>query len=208
MGLKKESRFNSNKTMVSVKHYKMCIEADGPQDGFEEKQVNNPITGEEVTKYVQLFGSLEGKVVGLEWYDRNFEGNQFTGLNVHITDEQGAEFILEIPVSKKLTTFTKLIENIDVTQPVEFIAGKDKGSNATWFGAKQDGKYIRQRYTKDNLDDCPPAVQNKHTKKWDFSAQEDWLLTRLHEVIIPGVNKEVGADFEADAAEAAEARWA
>jgi hypothetical protein len=39
----------------------------------------------------------------------------------------------------------------------------------------------------ENPGDCPPPVQSKVTKKWNFEAQTEYLMTVMNEVVIPAV---------------------
>lgn len=209
MGLNTNNNSNHAK-IVMIKHNALCLEAKEPTDGYTEKEVTNPTTGEKMIKYIKLFGSLDGNVTKLEFYNTEDQyDQQYIGVNVHMEDA-GEEFILQIPHGKQhFNTFCKIAENIDFTDRVEFWADKDRLKDTTKFGASQNGAGVKYRYTKDNPGPMPPATQNKTTKKWDFSKQNEWLLNNLVDNIIPAVNAQLGVSEKAQAAAAGgEDRWA
>jgi hypothetical protein len=196
-----------------IKHNALVLEAKEPTEGYEEKEVPIPNTDDghgnpkTMTKWIKKFRSLDGQVTELEWYDREIDGRNLLGVKVHMEDG-GDKFLLDIAQnSRSFTTFCKIAENIDFTQPVEFYVQKDKND----IGASQGGVGIKHRYTKDNPGPCPPAKYNNRTKKWDFSAQETWLLDNLLDNILPAVNAQLGVEVKTSAAAAgqsSEDRWA
>jgi hypothetical protein len=179
-------------TILVVKHQAICMESKEPREGFEpvEGGVFNPTTGKQQDKYVRKFGSVDGMVRRLEWYNTEEQyDNQFIGVKVHIEDD-GEQFILDLPYNtRQYSVFTRSMEAVDWTKPVEFCAWPDRASAGTGFMLKQEGQKISQWYTKDNPGAAPPPVQDKITKKWDFSAQQTWLTEKLQNEIIPKVDK-------------------
>ena len=205
MGL--NERTESNKKIVMIKHNGLCVESKEPMAGYVEKEVDIPGTDdgtgkpETMIKYIKKFRSLSGFVTKLEWYDTgDTHKTQYLGVKIHMKDGD-EEFILDIPYNRRyFNVFCKMAENIDFTKEVEFWADKDKSSDHTAFGAEQDGQPVKHRYTKANPGPCPPGKQNTRTKKWDFTDQNEWLLNRMLDVIIPTVNAQLGADEKASAA--------
>jgi hypothetical protein len=185
MGLNTDSGGNAmNK--LHVKRNAICLESSKEIEGYEHVTGTDPIPYE---KWVKKFGSVDGMITEIKWYDteEQFE-NRYQGLHVMI-DDGDEQYTLELPyATKPYDSFTRFAENIDFTKPVEFCAWYDRKSDGTGFCAKQDGQVVRQKYTRENLGECPPAVQNKTTKKWNFDEQRDWLL----ENILENVAKKVG----------------
>lgn len=186
MGLKTDTGGNAmNK--LHVKRNAICLESSKEIGGYE--YVSGEVDGRPYEKWIKKFGSVDGMITEVKWYDteEQFE-TRYQGLHVEIDDGE-EQFTLELPYgTKPYDAFTRFAENIDFTKPTEFTAWHDKVKDSTAFAAKQDGAIIRQKYTRDNLGECPPAVQNKTTKKWNFDEQRDWLL----ENIIENVAKRVG----------------
>jgi hypothetical protein len=136
MGLHEKTLSHSN--FLSVKHGSLCLESNESQDGYEEVTVHNPSTDEDQTKYVRRYAALDGKITKLEWYDREHNGIRFLGLKIHIRDG-GNFFQIDLPFNKRhFDYFTKVMDNIDFSQPVEFHAWPDKKDRRqTAFAIKQ-----------------------------------------------------------------------
>lgn len=192
MGLNNDGAGNGEKIVV-VKHGGLCLESKTEREGYDMIMVPNPSKdGEKQPKWIKKFTNLDGMITDLEWFDTEdkYEA-RFIGLKVHMQDGDET-FALDLPYDKRaFDTFTKIVENIDFSKPVTFTAWQEKDTGRMAFGAKQGGEYIRHRYTKDNLGDCPPAKYHKHSKKWDFSEQRDWLLAHLLDEVIPGLQDQL-----------------
>jgi hypothetical protein len=197
MGLHEQS--TSNSRFLSVKHGAICLEHPAkPQteedferaiaDGFTivQGEVNNV----PYKKAVKKFGSLDGRIVKIEWYDRTHGGDTYRGLKIHVKDG-GEHYQLDLPFEKRqYDYFTKVAENIDYSEPVEFVAWQDKtDERVTAFGVKQGGAFVPWKYTKDNPGDCPPPIQSRTTKKWNFDDQREWLLDRVLNYVAPAVEE-------------------
>lgn len=191
MGLENNNN-GEGMNLVYVKHGGLVLESDEPREGYEKKDdIKNPTTGEMITKYIQKYSALTGRITNIRWYDTKDEYTfRFQGLKI-IVDDGDVAYTLDLPYGKRsYDNFTKMAENIDYKQPITFIAFPDKEDpQTTVFTAKQDGNVVRQKYTKNDPGDCPPATENKRTGKWNFDAQRDWLLDRIHEVVIPCVQE-------------------
>ena len=197
MGLHEKTISNGN--FLNIKHGAICLESKEPIEGYEEVIVDDISktipdgkgghTHPQVTKYIKKYAALDGKTTRIEWYDRTNNGVHYLGAKLHVRDG-GQHFQLDLPFGKKhFDYFTKVMDNIDFSQKVEFNAWKDrKDPRQTAFVIKQNGDYVQWAYTKENMGDCPPAVQNR-SGKWSFEAQREWLLARLQDVIIPAVDE-------------------
>ena len=167
------------KPLLQIKHQSICLESREPMDGYDPIEVQNPRTGETITKYVKKYRSVEGFVDKAEWYKRKDEklNITFAGYKIHISDE-GEHYALDIPFgTAAYSYFVKAAENVNWTQKVEFAAWKDK-EGKTAFVMLQGGQSVKQKYTATHPGDCP-APTKKATPtgdKWDFTDQEIWLL--------------------------------
>ena len=185
-GLQKQTD-DDNKTFLLIKHGSICRESKTPRSGFDPVQVNNPRTGETITKYVEKYKSVEAMVTRLEWYDTADRYDaRYLGWKLHL-DAAGTPCVLDLPFeSRACTRFMKCAENVDWTLPVEFQAfvGSD---DKTVFVMRQNGELIRQRYTRDEPGDCPEPV--KTMKGWNYDAQAQWLHQRMIDRVVPEIEE-------------------
>lgn len=177
----------SNTTFLLIKHHSLILESKTPVDGWEAIEVTNPKTNETTTKYIRRFGSVDGRIRRIEWYDTEDKyPTRFMGAKIHLTDN-GETFVLDLPYnSRHYDSFTKMMENIDYSRPVEFAVWHNAREDSTAFAIKQDGVPVKWKYTRDNMGDCPEATKNK-LGKWNFEPQREWLHERLLNIVIPQV---------------------
>lgn len=188
MALHEKTHSHSN--FLTIKHGAICLEGEEGQEGYE--LVSGEVNGKPYSKYLRKFAAVDGRIVKIEWYSREFDGKSFKGINITLKDG-GQRFTIDLPFAKRpYDYFTKIMDNIDYEQPIEFNAWLDtkakvtNGQFPTAFIAKQNGSIIQWAYTKDNMGECPNAEQDE-MGNWDFRKQRVWLFKRLTEVIIPKV---------------------
>jgi len=175
---------------LAVKHHSICHESKTEQEGHHPVVVENPRSKEKMTKYIKSYKCVEALICKIEWYEREHDGTIYRGWQLFL-DANGVPCVLDLPFNSRAgNRFMKLAEHLDFTQPVEFSAWYDKKNDATAFNVKQNGESISQKYTKDQPGDCPQPTQNK-LGKWNFDAQEEFLLERMENYVIPAV-EEVG----------------
>jgi len=181
---------NSHSNFLTIKHGAICLEGEPNQEGYE--LVEGEINGTPYSKWIRKFGAVDGKIVKIEWYDREYNGKPFKGIHITLKDG-GQRFSLDLPFGKRpYDHFTRIMDNIDYEQPIEFHAWLDtkakviNGQYPTTFSAKQNGSFIQWAYTKNNMGECPNAEQDE-MGNWDFRKQRVWLYKRLVDVIIPKV---------------------
>lgn len=186
----------SDAVFLKVKHHSICQDSKTPREGFQSIEVNNPRTGETITKYYKPYKGVEALITRIEWYDtENTYDQRYIGWKIHL-NAAGTRCVLDLPFdSRPATRFMKLAENIDYTRPVEFRAWYDQKTEKTAFAVFQDGQAVRQRYTMDNPGDCPPPVQD-FRGKWKYDDQMEFLHKRMMDVVIPAV--EEAGNNEAD----------
>ena len=178
MGLKTRSARNNN--FLVVKHGAICREwkpdPDLPPDhednippkGFVETDVKNPSlkgpNGEDVyvKKWLQKFGSLDGTIVGMKWYDTGDRHSQrYMGVKMKIKDS-GETFLLDLSFgTQAYDAFTRMAENIDYNFPIEISVWMDKKTTPpkTAFVIRQHGETVKWRYTRDYNDNILAALQ-------------------------------------------------
>ena len=187
-------RTESAGTFLTVKKGAICLERKLPETPAELERLlsegwvedEGDVDGRPYHKLIKKFASVDGRITKIEWYDREVAFGRRRGLHLRLKDN-GDNFTLDLAFEKKpFDFFTKVAENIDYTQPVEFIAWPDReDSKKTNFACKQNGKWVQWKYKKDDMGECPPAVQSKVTGKWNFDTQREWLLERLLTVVAP-----------------------
>lgn len=185
MGLNEKQQRQSN--FLVIKHHAICLESKEPIEGYEAVEVKNPRTNEMVTKYIKKFESVDGRITKLEWYDTKDQyETRFMGLKIHIKDG-GQHFQLDLPLkSRAYDVFTKLMENINYENAVEFAVWYDRKNDSTAFAVKQGGEFVQWKYTRDEMYGCPLPEQDSFGK-WDFSKQKAFLHGVLINQVIPHV---------------------
>ena len=191
-------------TFLKIKHGHLCQESKKPRDGY--KQIDGVLRdGTPYTKWIYPYKAVSGYVTKIEFYDREFEGRKFRGWHLYI-DADGNPCVLDIPFTSRVNSrFMKVAENIDFRKPVRFSAWPDRKTDSTAFNMQQDGVTIPQKYTRENMYDCPEPVQ-RASGKWDYGEQEDFLVERMMSTVIPTV--EAAAALRPLRAEAAGANGA
>jgi hypothetical protein len=187
---------------LAIKHHSIVHESKTEQAGHKPIVVENPRSKEKITKYIKQYKGVEALICKIEWYNREHDGTTYKGWKLFL-DAAGTPCVLDLPFNSRAgNRFMKLAENIDFTQPVEFSAWYDSKGDATAFNVKQNGQSVSQRYTRDEPGDCPAPTKNR-LGKWNWDAQEEFLLERMEQCVIPAVldagNEMPQADVPADA---------
>lgn len=174
---------------LSIKHKAVCRELqerpvtqkeieDAIAAGYQEITVNNPSKPlpeggfETVQKWVQKFASVKGKILDAEWYDREAKGFRWIGIKLKIKDVDDKEpYFLDLPFNnKEYNVFTRVMENIDYTKPVEICAWPDKSKpNATAVAFKQGEEFLKWKYTRE---DHQNILDDLYAKKMNDLAAE------------------------------------
>jgi hypothetical protein len=175
----------SNGTYLKIKHSCICQESKTEKDGY--KKVEGTLKdGTPWKKWIRPYKAVSGYVDKIERYDREHEGRKFRGWNITINDE-GTRYFLDIPFDSRVNgRWMKLAESIDYNKPVRFSAWHDKKSDSTALNVQQDGVSVPQKYTREEPNGLPEPIQ-RSSGKWDYGAQEDFLVERLIKFVIPNV---------------------
>lgn len=187
-------RSESEAIYLQVKHFSLWREIKAPVEGCETIEVNNPRTAQKVIKYGYRFDNVEGRVVKLEKYDRQYDATRYFGFKMHIVDKS-ERYVLDLPYqSQILRRLLRVAPSIDWAAPLSISAFKSKkekpgdlDSTGIWF--RQRGETIKPYYTREDPRGMPPATQDKITQEWDFKPQHRWLVNELIEHIIPIIDK-------------------
>lgn len=170
---------------LKIKHGCICQESKTEKEGY--KKVEGVLRdGTPWKKWIRPYKAVSGFVDKIERYDREHEGRKFRGWNLLINDGEN-QYNLDIPFDSKVNSrWMKLAEAIDYTKPVRFSAWTDKKTDSTAINLQQDGVSVPQKYTREEPNGLPEPTQ-RASGKWDYSAQEDFLIERLIKFVIPNV---------------------
>lgn len=186
----------NNTLLLTVKYHSICEVSRKERNGFEMIKVPDISTGEEITKYVKRYDTIEAMVTNIEWRDTKQQyDTRFQSWRIHLRNADGDRAVLEIPFkTNACDRLMKLAENIDFSKPVEFRAWCDssgkKDKTAFYVGQREndaDEKSVTvpQKYTRANMGNCPEAVQG--IDGWSYSAQLQYLHGQMMNVVIPRV---------------------
>jgi hypothetical protein len=184
---------------LTIKHHSICRELkpapstpaekeDAIANKFQEITVENPSDVKPdgskgtVQKWVRKFGSLDGRITGLEWYDREHSGVRYMGLKMKLKDE-GETYVLDLGFgSKGYDVFTRVMEDIDYTKPIEISVWQDKKTaNGTAVLWRQGGDSLKWRYTKEWNNNIVQAL-GANPKTQDLAVE---LSDALDKMILP-----------------------
>lgn len=188
-----EKRSSSNTVFLQAKHYCLWQEIKKPVDGCETVEVTNPKTGESLTKYGFAFNSVSGRVMKLVKYDTERKyATRFFGFKLSLLDGSDS-YVFDMPYnSQALRRFLAVAPSVDWTLPLSITVFKGKKQESSgaepivvWF--RQRGETVKAYFSREQPHGMPPAVQDQHSKEWDFKAQRRWLVDYLVDNIIPAI---------------------
>lgn len=189
-----ERRSATNTVFLQAKHYCLWQEIKKPVEGCETVEVTNPSTGDTLTKYGYAYHTVTGRVMKIVKYDteKKFK-TRFFGFKLHMEDA-GIPYVFDMPYNgPALRKFLMIAPNVDWSLPLSLTVfkGKKKAEHSgadpmvIWF--RQRDETVKAYFTKDNLHGMPEAIQDPHSKEWDFRAQRRWLVNYMVEHIIPAI---------------------
>lgn len=187
-------REGGNITYLQIKDFSIWKEIKALSEGCEAITVNNPSTGETLTKYGYKFDELSGRIVKLEQYNKDFGGTRYVGFNLVLLDD-GKRFSLEMPYeSQVFQRFLLVAPNIVLGLPLSISAFKGKpqragGKDKTAVAFRQDGKNVPQFYSREEPHGMPLATQDPITGTWDFGPQKRWLVQKLISETVPQIEQ-------------------
>lgn len=188
MGL--EDYNNSGTVFLKLKHGHLCEDSKTAREGFDKVE-GNLRDGTPFVKWIKPYRAVSGYIYKIDKYDREFNGRKFRGWNIHL-DDGDFRAVLDIPFESRINSrWMKLAANIDFAKPVRFSAWQDRKTDTLAFNVQQMvdedvWMSVPQLYTRDNMGECPEPVQ-RSSGKWDYGAQEDFLVERMENYVIPTV---------------------
>ena len=190
-----EKRSSSNTVFLQAKHYCLWQEIKKPVDGCETVEVTNPKTGEVLTKYGFAYNTVTGRVMKLVKYDTEQKyAMRFFGFKLHLLDGEDS-YVFDMPYNgPAFRRFLTVAPNIDWTYPLSITVFKgkkkhDAGADPMVVWLRQRGETVKAYFTKEQPHGMPLAIQDEHSKEWDFKAQRRWLTNYLIENILPEIEK-------------------
>lgn len=187
-------------------------EAGGPREGFRPQSFFNPGTGQYVTKFIDhIDNGIIAQPIKLEEYDTGDKyAHRYVGHSLHLYSADANEtYVLDFPYGKRhMRDFARRCPNIDWSKPIwvnAFWGRPDdkapKGHLAFYIrqqNAKGEWVAVRAAFTQEDPGDCPPPVQNRRTRAWDWQEHYCYLSDMLTEQIAPAIEaahaaKEVAA---------------
>lgn len=185
-----------NALRLTVKYDSICEISKQAREGFEDIKVPDVSTGEELTKHIRRYDSIEALITNIEWRDTKQEyAVRFQSWRIHLRNAENQPAILEIPFKSNASDrFMKLAENIDFSRPVEFRAWRDtksdKAKTAFYVGQRanendEKSAKVEQKYRMGQMGDCPEGVEE--LDGWNFAAQRKYLHSQMINVVIPRV---------------------
>lgn len=174
-----------NGTWLKLKHGFLCQESKTEKPGW--KKIEGDFDGEHYVKWIRPYKGVSGYIDRIERYEREFKGRKIRGWNITITDRDG-RYILDIPFTNTRlnSRWMKMAESIDYRKPVRISGWLDKKTDSMAMNIQQEGVTVPQKYTREEPNGMPEPVR-RSSGKWDYSAQEDFLIDRLVRFVIPNV---------------------
>lgn len=174
-----------NGTYLKLKHGYLCQESKTEKEGW--KKVEGEFDGTPYKKWIRPYKAVNGYIDKIERYEREFSGRKIRGWNITINDGDG-HYMLDIPFAsiKVNSRWMKLAESIDYNKPVRISGWLDKKTDSMAINIQQDGVTVPQKYTREDPGEMPEPTQ-RASGKWDYGAQEDFLVDRILRFVIPNV---------------------
>jgi hypothetical protein len=158
------------------------------------------VTGPKDNKVTYSF--IEGDIIDLHVEPAEYQGKEYRKVTVYIQDNDAdgsPVYQLGFPLESGYgASFSSMARNIDFKLPVKISGGMEKMKDSDLSYSKmfirQNGKYVKWYYTKDNDagKKMPPPekiTKGKDKGKMDYSARNDWYEKMLFEVVLPEIRK-------------------
>lgn len=145
------------------------------------------------TIHTLVYRGVSGIITDIKKEIKEFKGSVFTSLKIFLMDD-AENMVLSLPYDSGLTSaFYHMIENVDLSKPVEFSASKDKEKDRTSLFMSQDGTNIKWKYTKAWAEANPTLPQKpqwvqvmfKGKPQWDNTAETQFFENIMKTKILP-----------------------
>ena len=132
-------------------------------------------------KYYQAFDSITGLLTGFAIVDGYKDGDKDVALKIQDGTD---EWILKFGVnSGNFTSWSKSIQNADLLKELELVPTykQDGDKKQSSLLIKQDGEWIKRKYTNDSMGELPVAMPVSLNGKvsYDYTAQLDYLINEI-----------------------------
>tara|TARA_R110000868_G_scaffold370529_1_gene634012 strand:- start:26 stop:562 length:537 start_codon:yes stop_codon:yes gene_type:complete len=132
-------------------------------------------------KYYQAFDSITGLLTGFAIVDGYKDGDKDAVLKIKDGTD---EWILKFGVnSGNFTSWSKSIQNADLLKELELVPTykQDGDKKQSSLLIKQDGEWIKRKYTNDSMGELPVAMPVSLNGKvsYDYTAQLDYLINEI-----------------------------
>ena len=117
----------SSTIYLEAKHFCLWRQIKKPVDGCETLEVNNPKTGQKVTKYGYRYDTVAGFVTSIEKYDTQKKySTRYFGFKLHMAD--GTErYVIDMPYqSQILRRFLRVAAAVEWDSPLSITVFKGK----------------------------------------------------------------------------------
>lgn len=132
-------------------------------------------------KFYQAYDSISGHLVGFKIIDGYKDGDKDVALKI----QDGAdEYLLKFGVnSGNFTSWSKSIQNADLLQELELVPTfkQDGDKKQSSLLIKQNGEFLKRKYTNDSMGDLPVAMPVTLNGKvsYDYTAQLEYLIAEI-----------------------------
>lgn len=159
----------------------ICAKSSTPQEGYVEFNTTNPTNGQPVQYFVRRYTAVSGKFVSLKRAD--IPEKHIKGWNLGLRDEAGNFYIFFKEGAITTNRLLKVFENLNLDEEITVKAWKNKEDGKPAIVFEQNGKNVPQKYGKDNL----PEPKKRRNGEWDYSAQDDFLLSNMLDNVLPNL---------------------
>lgn len=173
-------RDTNNVTYLTVVNGKLAQRVKVPtQTSIERTLSDNKVVHEEI------FKAIAGKLVKLDTKTHPEYGDSIL---IYI-DAEGERFCVQCPFDSQYgTTFLRTLPHVDLSKPMELSAGdkEEDGKRRQNIFIKQEGKWLKRAFNKDDKHGMPePIVRKRKGKKdeWDWSEVVEFLVKEVYEPI-------------------------
>lgn len=173
-----------NVRRADIKYGGITFISRDPRPGYIPYQ-----TSSGKTVYLDRYESIEGYIDNMEFFHIKLTTGGFvSGLDINFNDYADDNIILRVyQSSRAFDAVLKSMFNVDFTLPVKLCVWTPKNKTHMAVTLYQNNVAVKHRFTKDNLEDAPPAVVNPITGALDFTAHTQFILDKFTKEVIPKV---------------------
>ena len=141
------------------------------------------------------YNEIEGYIKNFTLADQEFKGETDRKLTVAIIDEEGDTYLLQMSLKTSyVTSLVSFLKNADLTEKLSLVGTSKTGDDGVVRNSilvKQDGKFSKGFYTKDNPNGMPKMKEVIINKKkvWDKSDMLEFIENVIVTELTPKVSK-------------------